>query len=347
VPLRANATLALKAPGSAPNRAALLADDDPTKYELVAQTVKGVEPGKVYAFSAAIMTIGLNNSEGGGGATVCVQWEDTHGKYLGGSFPAGILSGGNWKTVGDSFQLPTAASPTSVSITVYVRPTSAGGAVPTGIAYFDNVTLIHSPQPPLKSVLLAPNYRGRVTAADPTPITVRARLDFEQAETVFLVADLSAKVDGKPTGLPIATKELGPFKVSGGKSEVALGEDWVDLAFDQIDARTALKPGEYIVSVTCLVAMAYFADEFAANKSVATQLHNITRMDDTVQPPTVYIDRQLRTIVEGKPFWPMGLYFSTGLMVQLNGSIHPALANISASLALDVKVILTPPCIFY
>eukprot|EP01047_Picozoa_sp_COSAG01_P007160 COSAG01_NODE_269_length_19814_cov_109.983720_5_plen_210_part_00 len=55
---------------------------DPKLYELVAQTLVGIEVGREYRFSAAIKTAQFNTSAGTGDATVCVQWDDHEGKWF-------------------------------------------------------------------------------------------------------------------------------------------------------------------------------------------------------------------------------------------------------------------------
>ena len=154
-----------------------------------------------YRFSAAVKTAAFNTSAGPGDATVCVQWDDHNGKWLGGQFPHGP-DGPNidWTTVGGSFELPAHADPASVAIYVYVRPIAIHEPTPTGTVFFDNVSLWFAPKPPLSSVLLSPVYRGRVTAADAAPISLRARVRLETPQTVALVATLAPK-KVKSTGL--------------------------------------------------------------------------------------------------------------------------------------------------
>jgi hypothetical protein len=93
--------------------------------------------------------------------------------------------------VGGSFNLPSAAHAASVMISAYVHPVTTGSPTPTGIAYFGNVSLWFAPKPPLCKVLLAPRYRGWVTACDPMPISLRARVRLETPQTVALVAALA------------------------------------------------------------------------------------------------------------------------------------------------------------
>ena len=192
---------------------------DPTLYKFAAQKVAGVVVGREYGFSAAIKTEGLNVSATPGDATVCVQWDGADGKWLGGNYPHG--PGGenvDWTTVSGSFTLPSGADPASVTISVYVRPIAIHEPTPTGTAYFDNVSMWFAPRPPLSSVLLSPVYRGRVTAADPTPIALRARVRLETPQTVALVATLAPKLaaSGTDGGVPVLARvDAGPFVLKG------------------------------------------------------------------------------------------------------------------------------------
>jgi hypothetical protein len=65
--------------------------------------------------------------------------------------------------------------------------------------------------PVLATVLLSPVYRGRVTAADPSPIVARSRIRVESATTVALhAALLPAAAEG---GQPLVEQDLGPYSV--------------------------------------------------------------------------------------------------------------------------------------
>ena len=291
---------------------------NPKLYKLASQKVAGVKVGREYRFSAAIKTLAFNTSAGPGDATLCVQWDDHNGKWLGGQFPRGLGAANTpWTAVSGSFNLPADADPASVIISVYVRPVSTGLPTPTGIAYFDNVSLWFAPKPPLSSVLLAPLYRGRVTASDPTPISLRARVRLEKAQTVALVATLVPKGGGEAATV-IARKDVGPFVLKGDPL-------LVDIVFDEIDARKALVPGEYTAELT-LVKISDAATA-GANLTLASSTQNITRMNDAAPPPKVFIDRQKRAIVDGHPFFPLGFYFHTS-------DVHtgsPALNNLSGT----------------
>lgn len=290
-------------------------NSDPKLYKLASQKIVGCTAGGSYTVSAAVKTAGLDVSRADGYATVCVQWSDHAGKWLGGVFPRGPTGTSDWTTVHSSFVVPSAADPASVEVSVYVRPSDMGEPTPTGLAFFDNVSLYYAPKPPLSAVLLSPVYRGRVTAADADPISVRARVRLEHQATVFLNVVLAPK--NSPDGVATTSKIMGPFEPQGSLVEPLV----VDVTLDGIDARNALKPGEYTVTATLLEE----GDQL--NKTLSTCVLNITRMDDGAPLPKVYIDSRKRTILDGKAFFPIGMYFSTSLVH--TGS--PALANLSGT----------------
>ena len=73
------------------------------------------------------------------------------------------------------------------------------------------------------------------------PISVRARVRLEHQATVFLNVVLAPK--NSPDGVATTSKIMGPFEPQGSLVEPLV----VDVTLDGIDARNALKPGEYTV----------------------------------------------------------------------------------------------------
>jgi hypothetical protein len=76
-------------------------------------------------------------------------------------------------------------------------------------------------------------------------------------------------------------------------------------------------PGDYTAELTLVKlpnAMGDGTTQGGKNVTLSSVIQNITRLDDTAPLPKVFIDRQKRTIVDGKPFFPMGFYFSTSLV---------------------------------
>ena len=303
-------------------------NSDPRKYLLATQTVVGMRLGRTYTVSARVKTVGLDSWSGGGGATVCVQWLDTAKKWLGGSFPMGPnATTAGWVVVTHDFKLPPNADPTTATVSVYVRPHDSGAPTPVGTAYFDNVSVVHTPPPALTSVLLRPLYRGRVApppaGAAAKPIAARAHLSFDfaaAATTVVLTAKLASKsrARGLERGV-VARQEVGPFTFAAGAAAT------VDIVLDEFDALDGLAlGGEYTLTVECIAVR---PGGGTGNVTLGSRTHSITRVDDTKPPPRVYIDQDARAVVDGLPWFPMGVYFSTGLM----SPGHPALLNVSKS----------------
>jgi hypothetical protein len=132
----------------------------------------------------------------------------------------------------------------------------------------NSVQILKDPPPPMRSVLLSPVYRGRITKADPAPIALRAHLRFEPDNLIVasVLAVLRARgAAGAATGAagdgggrgganaaalppPIAQQLMGPFKFNP-RGAAAIQ---VDINFPQLDPLKDLVAGEYVVSVTCL-----------------------------------------------------------------------------------------------
>ena len=69
----------------------------------------------------------------GGGATMCLQWEDADHQWIGGVYPAGITGTNDWTHV--TCQGTSPANAAFASITLYLRPQA------TGTAWFDDVSM--------------------------------------------------------------------------------------------------------------------------------------------------------------------------------------------------------------
>lgn len=276
-------------------------NDDPSVTQMVTQHILGVQPGHQYTLSAAIMAAGLNNSAFGGGATICATWDAPpfFGDYLG-SGPSGHT---NWTMQQLTFVYP--ASRPAMSVAVYVRPLVQGpNRTPTGVAYFGNVSLIHTPPPPIRTELLSPVYRGRINTTTTDKITVRANLHFElqpdETGTFSIVATVKRRVGATTVGPVIAVQRVGPFPFARG---VSVDERSIDVVFATLPAE--LLPGAYMVTLECLDAN---------NGTLGMpQPHNLTKLQDDARPFAVSIDDLQRTLVaNAEPFFPLGWYFGAG-----------------------------------
>jgi hypothetical protein len=247
---------------------------NPQSYVLCTQKVP-VGPGWKCRFSAWIKTRNIEGPESG--ATICMEWAGPDGKWLGGSYPGGIRGTKDWTRVEGVACLPRQAQ--NVRLSCYVRRGM------TGTAWFDDVELVRVADPPLASLLLSPVYRGRVTAAGPATARARVRLNLEERglrpDRVALKAQL---LDGQ--GRSLAAVDRRP------KNDAPL-----DFEFPL----AGLKPGPYriVIRLCDLQGKTLHADVLA-----------IQRVADDFRPVAT-IDEHRRLVVHGKPFFPLGIYWST------------------------------------
>ncbi len=254
-----------------------LVNTNQATYLLASQNIP-FKPGMKYRYSAWVRARGVRGEDTG--ATICMEWGGTKG-WLGGSYASGKKGDQDWFHV-ESVTAPIPKEATSVRVSLYLRQHM------TGTAWFDDVTVTESYPPALAAALLRPNYRGRLlkNAADQR-IVVRAKVaDYFKGglkpEQTTLVCSL--RRDGKT----LNEKRLAPQ--AGG---------YTDVTFDG----RALVVGNHQVCVQLL----------APDKSrLGVQEFELQKLLAGAPPPTVFIDERNRTIVNGKPFFPLGWYFGPG-----------------------------------
>lgn len=248
---------------------------DPQRYVLCTQKVP-VQAGWKCRVSVWIKTQDIAGDESG--ATICLEWQGKDGKWLGGVYPTGIKGTRDWTRVEAITRLPDDAA--SCNVACYVRNEM------TGTAWFDDVELVRIADPPMQTILLSPNYRGRITAAGPQDARVRVRwnlVDHDlKPQQIQVVAVLSSRggnalrhTTGHPQGGPQGCLDL----------QLPLG---------------GLEPGQYDLAVRL-------------NGPDGTELqvdhHRLVRAPES-PPPKCVIDEHRRLLVDGKPFFPIGMYWS-------------------------------------
>lgn len=250
---------------------------DPSRYLLFTQSVS-LEQGKIYEISAWVKTEGVVGDEGG--ATICLEWADASGKWLGGHYPAGVKGTANWTEVRSTTpRIPKEAA--SFSLSCYLRQGI------TGTAWWDDVSLRQMHEQPLHTVLRVPNYRGEVTDAGPKKAIAGASLVLTDYNAGF--EDL--KILWKVLSLP-AEKEVAKGKI--GKIQT----DYVEIS---APARR-LAPGAYRLEIALV--------EKASGEILGACSHPITR-EAGVPKRKVSIDGHNRVIVDGTPFFPLGMYWGS------------------------------------
>jgi len=251
------------------------ANDDPKRYRLCAQKVP-LEPGRKYRFSVWVKTKDIVGKESG--ATLCIEWQDKAGKWLGGTYPDGVKGTRDWTKVEGIVRVPAEAG--GCTLTCYVRQGM------TGTAWFDDVELVRATDPAMRTVLLSPVYRGRITAAGPKEARVRVRLNLADYNLTPADVRLTAQLTMRTMSGSFGAATLQPQ-----------GEGPYDLAVPA----AGLPVGKCSLSVRLLGRN---------GEAVETTRHDLERVADDFKPKA-YIDEHRRLILDGKPSFPLGMYWSS------------------------------------
>lgn len=251
-------------------RALVYENDNPDRYVVPSQTLD-VEPGYCYAYQVWVRTEDLRGNENG--ATICMQWSN-NGKFVGGDYTPGIRDNNSeWVLVrGVTGKVPT--NVTSISVSPYVRRGMQGKA------WFDDIRVEKFLPPMVKSVSVS-TYRSYVVAGS---FAINAALSPESADD---------NLRGF-SGEFIIRSSDGGFNLKRKADE--LTNSRATLEMDS----TLLLEGRYDVSFVL-----YDGDGRERGRAV-TQLKRVNRMPERRS----YIDKHNRLIHEGKPFFPLGMYFS-------------------------------------
>jgi hypothetical protein len=249
------------------------------KYILASAPIQLV-PGRCYEVEAWVRTKGLKGGEGGG-ATICMEWNDGKGGFLGGVYPHGITgTHADWQKVNAiSAAIPSNAA--RFNVTCYLRR----GA--TGTAWWDDIS-VREFRPPLISVMTTDCYRNQSTGGV-IKVSAGLALTAHGLTTDDVTIDVSAK-DGS-----------GAQSASG--SVVSVTPDVVSARMDV----SPLKPGRY--QVLCS----------ARNKAGATIACCTNSLEKLSAFPErkAYVDSFGRLILDGKPFFPLGTYWGAVLAADL------------------------------
>ena len=205
------------------------------------------------------------------GTTICLEWYDKDKKYLGGNYTAGI------KGTNKEWRYVRGTTGTvpdkavGCSVTCYVRKRM------TGIAWFDDVS-VRRHYPPILGQMTTDCYRHEVGG---------------DAITVHAAVSLAGhKMSRDRLKLQLVLSGNGVERTLSPSEEL---EDSVAFTIDT----SGLRPGVY--QATCRATIAGKTHE---------RTITLTRVAKTT-PRKVFIDRHGRCIVEGKPFFPLGMYWGS------------------------------------
>lgn len=244
---------------------------DPGRYEMASMRI-ALRPGRTYRFSAWIKTQGVQGEDSG--ATVCVEWNGAKG-WLGGSYPAGKKGDQDWYRV-EAATGVISKDATAVDLILYLRKGM------TGVAWFDDVSVELGYPPALTTLLLQPNYRGCIPAGTPdSGVRVRGTLP------EYLRGGISPEETTLTGALLRGEEVVAERRVDrprAGANEITL-------------PAASLPAGDYQVRVSL---------HLPAGDLLGEGRYDVRKLAPDAPRPAVSIDARGRTLVNGKPFFPLG-----------------------------------------
>ena len=257
--------------GRGGSRGLAFENSDPNFYSFPTQKLD-VQPGCCYSFEVWVRTENLKGEESG--ATVCLEWSGPDGKWLGGAYADGVrgTSDGWQKVRGLTRAIPTNA--VRVTVAPYVRRGM------TGKAWFDDLCVTRY-YPPLVSTVSASCYRQ--TSAGGTVVfsaglaLAEAGIQAQEVSGSFVFETAAGKAvrTSKPDAL---TRDCATLRVNA--SDFPVGDYTVRFALATRDG--------------------------GSKGSAETLFHRVAKLPER----RAFIDAHRRLIVDGKPFFPLGMYWS-------------------------------------
>ncbi len=249
-------------------------NNDPKRYVLCAQKLS-LQPGWKTRISAWVKTKDLVGPDSG--ATICLEWTDSSGKWLGGAYPDGVKGTRDWTRVETVARIPENAG--SVTLSCYARRGM------TGEAWFDDVEVVRVIDPPLSSTLLWPNYRGQIPAGSSGKITTRVRLSLLGLPYKPDQLQIEATIRSADNAKPLAQEAVRPRP----------SPQPTDIAFPV----AGLSPGTYQLTLRLLDP---------AGKEMQADRHELIQLAPGAAPRSTF-DEHRRLLIDGKPFFPLGMYW--------------------------------------
>ena len=253
------------------------ANDDLSAFASLKQRVK-VRPGGIYSFECRIKPENLKCN--GEGAVSTIEWHDAKGRRLGGTVVpnAGIRGCSKQFSISRPRKTPRLpAEAATVEISIFVNPDSKG------VCYFDDACFWESTPVPVDA-LTSDSYRNAAADGD---VTFFAGLDLASSALdprnvrgifTFLSADAKKRVSREASSVETYRARLTvPVK------QLAMGSNKVEFRLE----------------------------ERRTGKVLGASSMTFERVE-TLPARKVYFDRHGRTIVDGKPFFPLGM-FSSGM----------------------------------
>lgn len=245
-------------------------NQDASQYEFCNQTLD-LKAGEIYQYSCRIKTQNVRSP--GQGVTICIQWNGADGKWLGGAFPPLGVKGtvNEWTEIsGLTRAIPDEAK--KITLSVYGRQETVG------TAWIDEVQ-VRRFVPPFFGPMTTDQYRQQ---------TIGGQVN------VFVTVN------------PAITGDISRYKFSlsvldqSGRTHMTLsptGHDKHSLAFSFDSNR--LTNGVWRLECSALHPDSHKTERVGLN---------MTKVDHFPKRKA-WIDEHRRLILDGKPFFPLGLYF--------------------------------------
>jgi len=245
---------------------------DTSHYQL-AQAPVPLRPGEQYELRAKIRTNEIRGRREDEGATICVEWQSSDGTYLGGAYPRGVTgTHREWVEIRHVLG-PIPSNAARANVVCYLRRGTVGEA------WWDDVS-IRLRRPPLLGAVTSDHYRDQFTGR-------AVRVFASHALPAHALDVRRASIELRAT--TTEGRELARLDPS------AVTEDALVFSVDTTAWPTG--PLELIVSGR---------DSFG-------QVHErrLPAIRLTEPPPNrrCWIDDHRRLIVDGKPFFPLGMYW--------------------------------------
>jgi len=245
-------------------------NDDPKRYALCYQAKVPVRPGWKCRFSVWVKTQNIAGNETG--ATICMEWQGKDGKWLGGAYPDGIRGTHDWTLIEHVTRLPENA--VTCNLSCYVRKGM------TGTAWFDDVT-VRPYRAPLITGLTAGRYRGT----------------YDGGEAEILVGLEVPQEGGRAVDIALTATLVDAAGTAHGQPRLLRPEP--GLAVVRLDT-TPLPAGAYTLRVAATGGDGRYSGQGQAR---------LRRVEGPVAR-RVSIDEFGRVIADGRPFFPLGTYWS-------------------------------------
>lgn len=250
-------------------RSLRLTNTDPQVYRLITQVIP-FKPKRRYYFAVWVKGKEISgHDKWDQGAGICFEWRDSQGKHLGGVYPECPEGTFDWQKVEGTATIPENAA--QVVVVLYLRSTNIG------TAWFDDVQVREIMPFPLQIFL--PTYRGLWRIGMPLSANVEVNRRDEEKYSAYIVRSQLEDTQGKT----VWSKEIAfPPEVSQQKISLPVS--------------LLRKP---------VIYRWRFSLFSIKGEKVDASVHSVCL---TERMPKVYVDEKLRLMVDGKPFFPLGLY---------------------------------------